>query len=189
MPSEEPHVDFQSTLHRLSCVLKSASFDCLLIGGFAVNYYGFTRATLDIDFMAAVDDIEEVKNAMTAAGFSNYALHPNAAFFRVPNDPVRVDFVQTERGSMDQLLAQAKEITVQGMPCRVPALNDLLAMKLFAAANGAEKRWHRDLDDVANLCFLNDIDDENTLPALCRKYANTEIYRDLCQRINNLNQG
>jgi hypothetical protein len=31
--------------------LPAAGVDCLLIGGFAVNHYGYSRNTLDVDFM------------------------------------------------------------------------------------------------------------------------------------------
>jgi hypothetical protein len=34
--------------------LPAHGVDCLLIGGFAVNHHGYTRNTLDVDFMIAM---------------------------------------------------------------------------------------------------------------------------------------
>jgi len=39
--------------------LPAAGVSCLLIGGFAVNHYGYTRNTLDIDFMIALAQAPE----------------------------------------------------------------------------------------------------------------------------------
>jgi hypothetical protein len=36
-------------LHVVTNRMKDAGVDCLLIGGFAVNYHGYTRNTLDIE--------------------------------------------------------------------------------------------------------------------------------------------
>lgn len=36
--------------------LPAAGVDCIMIGGHAVNHYGVSRATQDIDFMVATSD-------------------------------------------------------------------------------------------------------------------------------------
>lgn len=36
-------------LEKVVLLLKNNHIDALLIGGFAVNYYGYTRNTLDVD--------------------------------------------------------------------------------------------------------------------------------------------
>jgi len=37
--------------------LPKAGVEFLMIGGHAVNHYGYTRATLDVDFMIAAEDL------------------------------------------------------------------------------------------------------------------------------------
>ena len=45
-----------------------------MIGGYAVNHYGFSRVTIDVDFMIAANDLdaEEVR-AQVPAGPANQA--------------------------------------------------------------------------------------------------------------------
>jgi 2-methylisocitrate lyase-like PEP mutase family enzyme len=51
--------------------LPAAGVECLLIGGFAVNHFGYTRGTLDVDFMIVSDRLEDVRRIMREAGFLN----------------------------------------------------------------------------------------------------------------------
>ena len=70
--------------------LPAAGVDCLLIGGFAVNHYGYTRNTLDVDFMIVSERLGDVRRIMLAAGFSNIDVHENVAFFAIPTEGPRV---------------------------------------------------------------------------------------------------
>jgi hypothetical protein len=54
--------------------LPAAGVDFLLVGGLAVNHYGYTRSTLDVDFMIAAGDLGKVRDVMVAAGFTNCSL-------------------------------------------------------------------------------------------------------------------
>ena len=53
-------------LKRVGAALNAANAKYLVIGGFAVNYYGLTRATEDLDLLIAQDpdNIERVKEAL-----------------------------------------------------------------------------------------------------------------------------
>jgi len=53
-------------LKRVGAALNAAHARYLIIGGFAVNYYGLTRATEDLDLLIAQDpdNIERVKGAL-----------------------------------------------------------------------------------------------------------------------------
>ncbi len=56
--------------------LPEAGIEFLMIGGHAVNYYGFVRATQDIDFMVAASDEQLLREVMSKAGFTNIASQP-----------------------------------------------------------------------------------------------------------------
>ena len=43
--------------------LPKAGVEFLMIGGHAVNHYGYSRATLDVDFMIAASDAAVVRSA------------------------------------------------------------------------------------------------------------------------------
>ena len=49
--------NLETILDVASRQLSAASVDCVLIGGFAVNYHGYTRNTLDVDFMIETYDL------------------------------------------------------------------------------------------------------------------------------------
>jgi hypothetical protein len=57
---------------------------CVPIGGFAVNHYGYTRNTLDVDFTIAADDLATVRWAMVDAGFSAVTVDLRGRRVRLP---------------------------------------------------------------------------------------------------------
>jgi hypothetical protein len=44
-------VNYPTVFHLISAVSKKTGVFCILIGGFAVNYYKVTRQTADVDFL------------------------------------------------------------------------------------------------------------------------------------------
>lgn len=62
---------FEKILQIVSRDLPAAGINCLLIGGFAVNHYGYTRNTLDIDFMVIADDEGRLRAIMKDHGLTN----------------------------------------------------------------------------------------------------------------------
>jgi len=50
--------NLETILDVASRQLSAAGVDCILIGGFAVNYHGYTRNTLDVDFMIVRGQVE-----------------------------------------------------------------------------------------------------------------------------------
>ena len=69
-------------------LLNSSNVEYLVIGGYAVNYYGFSRATADLDIWIAIDDAnsERVAHALREFGFAQ----ADARTFRVPRRVVRM---------------------------------------------------------------------------------------------------
>ncbi len=176
-------VNFQGIFYDLVGIFEQSEVQPLLIGGFAVNHYGFTRATLDIDFLLAVDDLAALKGKMIAAGYTNFSLHDNVAFFQRPGSGIRIDFVQTDRETMRAMLDRALPAKIFKNGITVPCLEDLLAMKLFSIKFGSWERREKDTSDVVHLCVLNDISPAPILHELCLKYADESVYTRLCERI------
>ncbi len=163
--------------------LRAHGIEPLLIGGFAVNHYGYTRATLDVDFMTASDQRATVCRALKAAGFTNMDQHDNVVFFSRPEYPMRVDVLQVDSATMGELMTRAVEVRHAQVAVKIPALEDLLAMKLFALKQGGDRRVHKDLPDVANLVVANEVDIEQPLRSLCLRFADEEIYRKVVAEI------
>jgi len=167
--------------------LPQAGIDCVMIGGHAVNHYGFSRATQDIDFMIAAADEAAVRRVMLGAGFVNIATHETVTFFNRPGSPLRVDFVKVDAGTMAALLAAA--VTVEyfaGRRVKVPRLQDLLAMKIFALTSGNPRREDKDFPDIVHLVIENKLDVDADLRPLCDRFGTEAIYARLCTRIREL---
>jgi len=158
-----------------SSELPAGGVECLLIGGFAVNYYGYTRNTVDVDFMIVSEDIENVKTILRAAGFTDSDVRENVAFFNKPEGGPRVDFLRIDRGTMAKLSSRAVPVSIHGHPLRIPALPDLIAMKIFAFAQSPERRLGKDLPDIAYLSVLNHLDFDADIRPLCDKFGSPRV--------------
>jgi len=156
--------------------LSAAGMDCILIGGFAVNYYGYTRNTLDVDFMIVAQQFDVVRQIMKRSGFTNIASNKNVAFFNAPGSPLRVDFLRVDGDTMRKLLGNAINANVYGYEIKVPALRDLIAMKIFALSQDVDRRLGKDLPDIAYLSVLHNLDLESDIRPLCNRFGTRKVY-------------
>ena len=168
--------------------LPAAGIDCLLIGGLAVNHYGYTRNTLDVDFMIESDRLDDVRRIMRSAGFVDMDIRENVAFFSVPGEGPRVDFLLVDASTMGRLVAAAETTRIRGHAVRLPSLRDLLAMKIFAFSRSVERRMGKDLPDIAYLCVINGLDLERDIRPLCERFGTAEAYKLIGRQIEELGQ-
>ncbi len=164
----------------VACQLPAANVECILVGGFAVNYHGYTRNTLDVDFMIVAQQLDAVRRIMMAAGFTNMTSDANVAFFNAPGSPLRVDFLRVDGGTMRKLLVNAVNANVYGHAIKVPALRDLIAMKIFSLSQDCDRRLGKDLPDIAYLSVLHKLDLASDIRPLCDRFGTRKIY-DLIQ--------
>ena len=71
----------QSIFTTVINVLNENKIEHVLVGGLAVNYYGFSRVTQDMDFMMVVPDTNKIVAIMKSAGFTSYSVQPLVMFF------------------------------------------------------------------------------------------------------------
>ena len=167
-------------------LLTAGGVRCVLIGGFAVNHYGYSRNTVDVDFMVASDDMAAVRRVFVEAGYSNVTSGENAVFFQSPHAPLRVDFLHVDADTMSALVARARPVDMHGHRILVPALKDLLGMKLFALAHAQNRRMDKDLPDIAHLCVIHNLNLESDIRPLCEQFANASIFRQVSDRVRSL---
>jgi hypothetical protein len=178
--------DIHAVLSIITHQLPDAGVPCIMIGGHAVNYYGVLRATQDIDFMIAASSSDRVRDLMKNAGFTNISLHDSVMFFNRPDTPLRIDFLIVDSETMDKLLVNAVQVNYAGADTvLVPQLADLLAMKLFALANGGPKRKDKDFGDIVNLVIENSIKIDE-LRSLTQQFATAALFAELNARIQEL---
>ncbi|MBL7114813.1 MAG: nucleotidyltransferase [Kiritimatiellae bacterium] len=179
---------FSRILSIASRDLPAAGVDCLLIGGFAVNHYGYSRNTLDVDFMIVADQVNATRRVMTEAGFTNVSVLDNVVFFSSGDAEPRVDFLKVDAETMQKLLANAVEIRVRGCVLQVPVLRDLLAMKVFSLTQSTARRMGKDLPDIAFLTVINDLDLQADIRPLCERFGSAEIYELIHKQVEGLRQ-
>ena len=163
-------------------VLQQQNIDFLLVGGLAVNYHGFTRNTIDIDFMMTLTDVDTMVKAMKNAGFTSYSIQPLVLFFQKPDIPVRIDFIRTDPETLRKLNCSAVDIQIGDCNVKIPSLYDLLAMKLHSFCQSGMDR-DKDMTDIVSLCVIHNVDVETILHPLAQKYASEMIYQLICTKI------
>jgi hypothetical protein len=141
--------DFKEFLRSLN----SAGARYLILGGYAVNYHGYQRATGDLDIWIAVD----AQNALTVSkvlqgfgGFSAAAVAPEmflekGKIFRFGRVPVRVDLLTDPSGiDFDECYRRKLDVELDGVPVPMISLSDL---RMNKKASGR----YKDLADLENL--------------------------------------
>ena len=132
----------------LKC-LNKAGVDYILVGGWAVNMYGYIRATVDLDvwILADADNAKKVYSAVAEFGAPVSEMKPEefaqyGMIFQIGVAPCRVDIISKISGiTYADAVTRAVPKTIDGIPVRIISLEDLIANK---KASGRAK----DLADV-----------------------------------------
>jgi predicted nucleotidyltransferase len=128
-----------------------------VIGGFAVNYYGYPRLTQDFDILVVPnnDNASRALAALDEFGFGRVGL--SAAFLaregsalHMGVEPNRIDLLTSVLGvASDEVVRRARVVEVDGVRFRLISRDDLIASKR------ASKRA-RDLADAEELSALEE---------------------------------
>jgi hypothetical protein len=124
----------------------------LLVGGYAVGYYGYPRATADIDCWIACDQInaERLVGALTDFGFAIPELKPSLfrekdRIVRMGYAPLRIKIMMSISGVEFEACYTAREDAVlDGVEVSVIGLDCLKRNKRACGR-------HKDLDDLEHL--------------------------------------
>ena len=132
----------------LKC-LNAAGVDYILVGGWAVNLYGYIRATVDLDIWILADreNARRVYAALCEFGAPMSEIKPeefavDGIIFQVGVAPCRIDIITRISGvSYAEAVQRAVSKEIDGIPLKVISIEDLIANK---KASGRTK----DLADV-----------------------------------------
>lgn len=133
-------------------LLNSHGVEYLLIGGYAVAYYGYARATADMDVWVAVhpQNAEKLVGALKDFGFKVPELKPElflneGKIIRLGVPPVRLEIMTSISGvRFPECYAERVTDTIDGVPVQWISLAHLKANKKSA-------KRHKDLNDLENL--------------------------------------
>ena len=133
-------------------LLNSAGVEYLLIGGYAVGFHGYPRATADMDIWIAVapETAERVTEVLHKFGFGQHEITPQifmqpGKIMRMGLPPVRIEILTGIDGAEFQDCFARKIVAdADGTPVNIISLDDLKRNK---KASGR----HKDLDDLEHL--------------------------------------
>lgn len=124
----------------------------LLVGGYAVAYHGYPRATVDMDIWIAVDpqNADYLVAALKAFGFDTAELSPElfleeGRIVRMGVPPMRIEIMTSATGVNFEECYKTR--VVDELDGVETSIIDLVHLKINKKALGR----HKDLDDLENL--------------------------------------
>lgn len=146
---------------RVAYAVEREGLSVLVIGGHAVNAYGYTRTTLDVDFLVAVESFCEWRAVFESAGYRWAGQTETFARMDPPaTDPpsLPVDVMLVSSDTFSKLYAERQLLDFGGTRLPVPNPLNLMALKLHAMRNPARFKKGKDLPDILNLISVCQID-------------------------------
>ena len=142
------HQDFKDFLK----LLNSHNVEYLLVGGYAVGYHGYPRATGDMDIWVAVSESNALKTAKVLIDFgmpkealSEKLFLERDKVIRMGVPPVRIKVITGASGvDFEECYSRREVIDIDGVPVAFISLTDLKANKRAAGR-------HKDFEDLDHL--------------------------------------
>ena len=176
---------YPSVFHLVSALTKKSDVKIVLIGGFAVNYYGVTRQTADADFLITKKDFEKVVLLFKKEGYEED--HAQELFTRLRTDRdyiIDLDFVFVDEETLSKIIKAGTKINIADQEFIVPSLNHLIALKLHSIENNPKSRMNKDMPDIIELIKANKVDAANKeFKELCLKYGTPDLYNEILDKI------
>ena len=148
MAKIELHPDFKDFLR----LLNSHGVEYLIVGGYAVGYHGYPRATADMDIWIAVGEPNAEKAAMVLREFgmpkeavSKEMFLDRDKIIRMGVPPVRIEVITGASGvDFEECYTRREIIEIEGIPVNFISLEDLRANKQACGR-------YKDLEDLEHL--------------------------------------
>lgn len=108
-----------------------------LVGGFAVNYYGYIRTTQDIDFLIypSHDNADRMMEALSKFGFGKAGI-PKEYFTKegvaihLGVEPNRIDFLTSLKGlDNNTIFNNLQTVKIEDISVKIISLPDLIQVK------------------------------------------------------------
>lgn len=150
----------------------------LVIGGLAVNHYGYSRDTSDLDFFISQNDRSQWIELLKHFGYSDHNDGGNFIQFNPPaQNAWPVDLMLVQEKTFAAMLTACQPADLFGVKTRVPSLEHLIALKLHALKNTRMSRFLKDFLDVEYLIRLNRLDIKSkAIRELFDKYGTADLY-------------
>jgi hypothetical protein len=177
---------YPTVFHLISTKFKKAEIPSVLIGGFALNYYGVTRQTADVDFLITEEDITKALRLLEKAGYKQ-RFRQQGVFARLEGSKsylMDIELMFVDKKTLIQIIKDGKKIKIAGKRFIVPSLNHLIALKLHSIKFNPKIREFKDLPDIINLLRINKVNVRtDRFRKLCLKYGTKELYHKILKNV------
>ncbi|MGZ0707195.1 nucleotidyl transferase AbiEii/AbiGii toxin family protein [Coraliomargarita sp. W4R53] len=136
-------------MDQVTSQLDAAGIRYALIGGFAMALRGVQRATIDMDFILMLDDLEEADTIFQTAGYVCAFKSQNVSHYMAKDSELgRINLLHAFRGPTLSMLDRAERISVtEGLTLPVVQVEDIIGLKVQAVVN-SPKRATADWADI-----------------------------------------
>lgn len=140
-------MDFVKVIAAVASELNTQRIRYAVIGGFAMALRGIQRATMDLDFILLLGDLERVDGVLRRHGYRRIYSSENVSHYQSDDaEWGRIDILHAFRRPSLGMLDRADFIEI-GSDLRLPVaqIEDLIGLKIQAAVNDpdrAEDDWH-----------------------------------------------
>lgn len=176
-------MEFGKVLGAVSTFFQREGFAFAVIGAFALQAYGLSRATYDLDFVTDMEAQPKLvpfleslgyETVHRSTGYSNH-LHGNPSFGRV-------DFVYVSGETSRKLFAQSgASLELGGVSVAVPRPEHLAAMKIHAMKNDPQ-RIFQEMADVQFILGLPETD-EQEIRSYFEESGQLDLYDEIKRRL------
>jgi hypothetical protein len=140
-------MNFAQVLASLSHRLDAAQARYALIGGFAMALRGVQRATMDLDFILMLEDLEIAHRILQELGYRREFQSENVSHYLNPDASWgRIDILHAFRGPSLGMLRRAERLPIgPDVSLPVVAIEDIIGLKIQAIANDPARAladWH-----------------------------------------------
>jgi hypothetical protein len=145
-------MDFSKVIEHVCGRLDAAGIRYALIGGFAMALRGVQRATMDIDFILMLEDMEKADGILSACGYRREFHSENVSHYQAPDKEWgRIDILHAFRKPTLGMLQRAERVAVDAaLTLPVVHVEDLVGLKIQALVNDPS-RAIADWDDIRML--------------------------------------
>jgi len=147
---------FSTDMEELLDLFREHGVQYVLVGGHAVNYYGYVRTTQDIDLLVfpSKENAQRIMTVLSKFGFGNagisqHLFESEGSAVHLGNEPNRIDILTSLKGvSNEEVFSGARTADIDGIDVRIISLEHLLLAKRSSTRP-------RDLADADELSKIN----------------------------------
>jgi hypothetical protein len=168
-------------LRTISLYVEGKNMPFVLIGGHAVNAYGISRQTGDLDLLVQRSRKPAWEELLAKLRYTKG--QDDERFARFRPDTIAawpLDLMYVDEGTFEKLYSEAHSVDAGATTVKAASPRHLVALKIHALKHFQEHRHAKDFNDVLELLRLKDNQiSREDLRDLCIKYADLPLFEKI----------